>query len=428
MKKTKLFMIIVAVLLMLPACERPVELETPETNDLIESIDVDIDEEIVGLLQELTFTDGNTPKSSRKSFDYVVINGALYLYRHHGKLYHLNSATGYLTGLCDDPLCQHKVVTCIDQYFVYCALPHDNKIYMYGTRMIPNDDKGLMQEEFIGYYSIKDAEYTFLDTWEIILGYSTASSIQIYEDEIYYMKKESDTVNNLWKVNVNRKNSAELVSIGNQEFISGFVVHDDHIYYNYRTGEAVYRTDMKFENQQVVMSDIVSIFTLIDDSLIYSNFGVYDTRIEWDVEEYVPSETPYNIYKRDIDDINNRETIAMHIMGAVSMGLEHSILTAEPDNPTYLGMEEKNGKKIYYVNKNSGCILVGNAESGEMRQLDLSEGLGINYTINGIYYIDDEKCILDMGAAYKETDEAGIYIVVDYDTDNPKFYKVDYEQ
>ena len=74
MKKTKLFMIIVAVLLMLPACERPVELETPETNDLIESIDVDIDEEIVGLLQELTFTDGNTPKSSRKSFDYVVIN------------------------------------------------------------------------------------------------------------------------------------------------------------------------------------------------------------------------------------------------------------------------------------------------------------------------------------------------------------------
>ena len=340
----------------------------------------------------------------------------------------MNSATGYLTGLCDDPLCQHKVVTCIDQYFVYCALPHDNKIYMYGTRMIPNDDKGLMQEEFIGYYSIKDAEYTFLDTWEIILGYSTASSIQIYEDEIYYMKKESDTVNNLWKVNVNRKNSAELVSIGNQEFISGFVVHDDHIYYNYRTGEAVYRTDMKFENQQVVMSDIVSIFTLIDDSLIYSNFGVYDTRIEWDVEEYVPSETPYNIYKRDIDDINNRETIAMHIMGAVSMGLEHSILTAEPDNPTYLGMEEKNGKKIYYVNKNSGCILVGNAESGEMRQLDLSEGLGINYTINGIYYIDDEKCILDMGAAYKETDKAGIYIVVDYDTDNPKFYKVDYEQ
>ena len=91
-------------------------------------------------------------------------------------------------------------------------------------------------------------------------------------------------------------------------------------------------------------------------------------------------------------------------------------------------MEEKNGKKIYYVNKNSGCILVGDAESGEMRQLDLSEGLGINYTINGIYYIDDEKCILDMGAAYKETDKAGIYIVVDYDTDNPKFYKVDYEQ
>jgi len=33
-----------------------------------------------------------------------------------------------------------------------------------------------------------------------------------------------------------------------------------------------------------------------------------------------------------------------------------------------------------------------------------------------------------MGAAYKETDKVGIYIIVDYDTDNPKFYKVDYEQ
>lgn len=430
MKKHIVVLLVVLLAIGLFACEKPEELE--KTDPALVSTDTElvIDNELVELLETVTFSDGHIPLSSRSTYNYVVVNEVLYLYIDGGELYHLNTATGFLTGLCEDPLSEHKVVTCPNKkYKINSAISCNDRIYVAGQQIVIDSKNNMKHEEFVGYYDVSSAEYVVLDSWEIVWGYGVAGPIQIYEDELYYLKKESDTVNNLWKTSVNQKNRSKRLSLDNEEFIKGFLIKDDVIYYSYISGEAIYSVDMAFNNRQIVTTESMSIYTIIDDVLLGTNYGVYDpSNVEWDVEEYEPSDTPYEIFRLQMSDTEDKEIIVSHIQGASSVKIDHGIITTTPDNPTYLGMEVKNGEKIYYVNLNSGCVLVGMTSSDKLQTLDLSIGLGIDYSVAGIYYIDDDKCIVQFQAENKETENEGIYIIKDYnDPQNCTFHKISYE-
>lgn len=272
-------------------CEKPVEL--PQSNNLVNSTEIEIDETIVALLNELTFSETHLNTSYRLNYDYLIVNDSLYLYEDNGEIYHLNAATGYLSGLCDDPLCNHKVVTCINKYIVKSATSYNNLIYLEGIRMIENSDGFLTPENFIGYYDVEANEYTILDSWEVIPGYDVSAPIQIYSEALYYLKKESESNNNLWKCNLNNNKIIKL-SDNRDMYIKGFIVDNEKIFYNYKTGEAVYAVDMQFNNKTVIHSETVSVFSIVGDQLIYSNLGNYDlSKIEWDVEKYFPSQKSF---------------------------------------------------------------------------------------------------------------------------------------
>lgn len=432
MRNNITILLVILLVIGLVACEKPDELEDSNQffDNHITDTELVIDSEIVELLDKVTFSDGHEPFSSRDNFNYVVVNEVLYLYIDGGELYHLNTATGYLSGLCYDPLCQHKVVTCPNvKYKINSAISYNDRIYVAGQQIVIDNNNNMNEEEFIGYYDVVNAEYIVLDSWEMILGYGVTGPIQIYEDELYYLKKESDTVNSLWKSDLNKKNTSQRVSTDNKEFIKGFIINDNRIYYTYVSNEAIYSVDMSFSNRKVVTTEAIPVYTIMDNTLLCTNYGVYDTKnVEWDIEEYQPSNTPYEIYTLQIGDANAKKTIASHIQGASSVKIDHGIITTTPDNPTYLGMEEKNGKKIYYVNYNSGCILIGKTLSEELQTLDLSAGLGIDYSVAGVFYIDHEKCIVQFQAENKENRNEGIYIITEYSNpENCTFYKINYE-
>lgn len=423
----KIICVMCVIITIMCGCEKPVELST--SNNLINNnTEIEIDETIVALLNELTFSETHLNMSYRLNYDYLIVNDSLYLYEDNGEIYHLNAATGYLSGLCDDPLCNHKVVTCINKYIVKSATSYNNLIYLEGIRMMENSDGFLTPENFIGYYDVEANEYTILDSWEVIPGYDVSAPIQIYSEALYYLKKESESNNNLWKCNLSN-NKAIKLSDNRDMYIKGFIVDNEKIFYNYKTGEAVYAVDMQFDNKTVIHSETVSVFSIVGDQLIYSNLGNYDlSKIEWDVEKYFPSQNPFSIYLGDMN--TNKSTLIMtDIAGAVSMGVNKYFITALPDKPTYLGMEVINNEKKYYINFNSGCFSLYNHQNNDnnVQIIDLSNELGINYSLNGIYYIDEDICIVKMGAVYKENDKEGIYIVTDYASDNCKFYKLNHE-
>ena len=422
---------VMAILLTLSSCEAPKELDTPTSlpaDSETVGAELVIDEKVVSLLNEITFTDGHVPTVCRSLFDYVVSDDALYLYRDGDQLYHLNPATGFLTGVCDDPLCEHKSVLCPNnRYMIFSAVGYNKRIYVSGQQIITSG-KDMRYEDFIGYYDTESAQYVVLDSWETIMGYGDSASIQIYDNALYYLKKVSDSSNQLWKSDLNRKNTAERVDNLENEFLMGFIIKDGTIYYTDNAQSAIYSVNLDFQNQQVLTSETIPNFAIMDDDLICTNQGKYNLmHVEWDIEEYVPSDTPFEIYTVPMADPVQKTTIASHIQGVGCLKIDHGFITATPDRPTYLGMEIKNGKKKYYVNKNSGCILVGRDLNTPLQLVDLSDGIGIDYSASGIYYIDESVCIVYFQGDYKSEEFEGTYLITDYNTDNRAFHRLNFE-
>lgn len=422
---------IMALIISLSACRAPKELDfasSSPSNNIHNNAETVIDEKVVNILETIDFTNDLASISIRNSFNYVVVDNVLYLYHDGGQLYHLNKATGFLTGMCDDPLCEHMTLICPNnKYQIFHAVGYDKRIYIIGQQVL-TEKENLYYEDFIGYYNVEEGQYTVLESWETIMGYGTASPLQIYNDELYYMKKVSDSSNQLWKSDLNKRNSTVRVDNLDDVFLAGFVIKNDIIYFSDASKDAIYTVDMDFQNQQMLTTESIPIFSFINEDIICTNFGKYSIiGVEWDIEEYVPSDTPFEIFTLSMQNLTQKTIIASHIQGATSLRIDHGIITATPDRPTYLGMEIKDDKKIFYVNPNSGCILISKDQYESLQLLDLSDGIGIDYSVSGVYYIDDSVCIVEFQGRNKNKELEGIYLITDYYSENRKFYRLNYE-
>ncbi len=416
---------IIFCLVFMSSCEKPEEFWDSSLIDTSEQ-NIKINQEIVSVLSTVKFSDGHRHMSSRPGSTYLIVGDSFFIHNEGiGKIFRLNFATGYLSQLCADPLCDHRRPSCINNIIIDAAIVYNDTIYVSGGRSTDS----VVGELFIGYYDDNLNQYKFLETWEEIVGHGVASSIQVYDGYLYYLKKESETINNLWRINLNKNSKAECISVNNKHFINGFIVQNGSIFYNYTTGESIYQVNLDFNNQNTFSLEMAPVFTLIDNYFIYTNYGYYDFYgIKWDEgEEYIPSQYPYEVYRNTINEDVSKEIIASGIMGAVCLYLDHEYITALPDKLTYIDMEIKNGETIYYVNPNSACILIGNIHSGTMSEINLSSALGINYQISNITYIDRDVCIVYFSPVYKDIDKEGYYLIKNYSSETPLFYRLEYE-
>ncbi len=415
---------IIFCLILMSSCEKPEELQNSSMTEASKQ-SIKINQKTVNALSTVKFTDGRRSMSNRPGGIYLIVGDSFYILSEGGEIFRLNFATGCLSHLCADPLCDHKKYSCINNFVIDTAVVYNDTIYVKGGYMTETGVGGL----FIGYYDDNLNQYKFLETWDEIVGQDVGSSIQVYDDYLYYLKKETETINNLWRINLNKNSKAECVSTNNKKFINGFIVKNGSVFYNYTTGESIYQVDLNFNNQNTFSLEMTPVFTLIDNCFIYSNYGYYNFYgINWDKgEKYTPSQYPYEAYRYKINENNAKETIASGIMGATGLYLDHEYITALPDKLTYIDKEIKNGETIYYINPNSACILVGNIYSGTMTEIDLSSELGINYQIVYIAYIDHDVCIVYFSHAYKENDKEGYYLIKNYSSETPLFYRLEYE-
>ena len=427
-KKILHSLVMLCIIMACVSCESPDELyDDKETvsKDYTESLV--INDDLVNVLSEIKFINNSTHIMAQTPA-LLLANNGIYLFDDtYAEIYHLNKATGYFTGLCADPLCNHKIRSCINSYVITSATVYQDTIYVLGGYTADNGT-GIW---FIGYYDFEKQEYIFWDQWDEIVGYDYASSIQIVDQYLYYMKKESEVCKNVWRISLQGKSKPELVSSGNDQFICGFTISGEYLYYTYLADDSVYYSDLEFENQKLY-SDTEIIGTknmaIIDGYMVRINDGFCDTSwVKWDEGEvYQPSDTPFGVYINPIGKPDQLTQLTTHIMNAEYLSIHDNYIMTLPDCPTYITTEIVKGEKKHYVNKNSSHILVGKITDTELVEIDLSKYLGMNYTISQIPYFDENNCIIEYRTAYTETENEGYYLICNYRSESPEYYKLEF--
>lgn len=136
------------------------------------------------VFNDILFDDDHVKTSMRPMAGYVYVHNGLFIYEDHGSLYEVNFETGKLVGMCHDPLCQHKIATCVNKYIIYHAIGFNERIYIYGLRNKIIGEK-LTHEEFVGYFDVEKDKYIIADIYYIDINKCIIRIYGVFNDHKY---------------------------------------------------------------------------------------------------------------------------------------------------------------------------------------------------------------------------------------------------
>ena len=138
----------------------------------------------------------------------------------------LNCRTGFLQGLCSDPLCRHE--SCIESLVIMSMVSDGDKLYFKGFDTSWSEFSGWDKSSFVASYDPASDRLEMLDVWDRDLG-SYSSAIGLDGGFLYYTKKMDEDTNSLFRIPTDGGRSVQLTP--KKEFAAWFAFDEDRILY-----------------------------------------------------------------------------------------------------------------------------------------------------------------------------------------------------
>jgi len=140
----------------------------------------------------------------------------------------LNRRTGFLQGLCNDPLCKHE--SCIESHDIDSMVSDGDKLYFKGSSAIYTEfsSKKWDKSSFIASYDPENDKLEFLEVWEKDSGF-VSFQLSLHGGFLYYTKQMNEQTNSLFRIKTNGGQRERLTF--KDEFVSQWTITDENIIY-----------------------------------------------------------------------------------------------------------------------------------------------------------------------------------------------------
>ena len=324
----------------------------PETNDPLEEEAAKLREEhskaAAAILSENRETNFGTTVYGTQTA--VECDGGIYI-DCGMKICLLNRKTGYLQGLCNDPLCRHD--SCIESYWINSMVSDGDRLYFKGhsTTYLEYFSKDWDKSSFIASYDPENDELEFLEVWEKDRG-TVSGGLTLHNGYLYYTKKMNEQTNSLFRIPADGGQSERLTF--KDEFVQQWTFSD---------GKILYRTDA---------------FTLKSMNMDGSGAEILEDYI---CMAYADGDVIYKISAKDENGFlvyRNEEALPVRVFSPVNTVVMGGSLWFTVHDERVLGSyTDKNGRKQSIKTYNGTSFCRYDPAAGEIEEYDCSFGFGV---------------------------------------------------
>jgi len=263
----------------------------------------------------------------------------------------LNRKTGFLQGLCSDPLCSHE--SCIESHLIDSMVSDGDRLYFRGSSETYSEfsSKKWDKSSFIASYDPENDKLEFLEVWEKDSG-GISTEISLHYGYLYYTKKMNEQTNSLFRIKTNGGQSERLTF--KDEFVQQWTVTEERI---------LYRTDA---------------YTL--KSMNMEGSGV-ETMDEFVCMVYADGDTLYKISSKDESAFlvyQNDEALPVRVFSPVGTVVMDGALWYTLHDERILGTYiDKNGRNQNIKTYNGTAFYWYDLETGERMEYDCPFSYGV---------------------------------------------------
>jgi hypothetical protein len=229
--------------------------------------------------------------------------------------------------------------------------------------------------------------------------------IQVYKDYIYYVKKSSQSRNNLYRIKKDGSASPEKLDIGNGRFINKFIVSDAGIFY-VTEPNSLYRA--LFEpNSETLITDRATQFFVNGDYVYYKTVSSVDVTASDFSGDIYTGKDDISFYRYDL---KNNENIEILSGGVYTFGIffNESKIFYRPLEPVNYGFVTQHGRTFENINVSNGKINALDMQSAADSTAFKAES---DYFSNRIIFACDDYMIIDLQSHSKSGGDTNIYFV-----------------
>jgi len=255
-----------------------------------------------------------------------------------GSICLLNRKTGYLQGLCNDPLCKHD--SCIESYEIESMVSDGEKLYWkgYSVSYTEFSSNKWDKKSFIASYDPEKDKFEFLDVWEKDQG-AVSINITLHNGYLYYTKKMDDQTNSLFRIPTTGGQRERLTY--KDEFVQQWTVTANKIIY-LTDSHTLKRMDHDGSNTEIL--DEYICMTYVNGNDLYKISVINENGYQ----VYCNSETlPIKVYS-PVNTVLTDDTIWYTIPDEQILGTYTDAYGREKDIITY------NGTAFYRYNLTTG--------------------------------------------------------------------------